>query len=367
MRSKNSPPNSSHLTALIRILQFEQKRGCDNQSVVGGLDRFLLTWWDQIVNEIMSNPNRDVKELETFVQPQDLRKILTPSYQTLNTMHRSSWGDSVLLFLNPLILLPTEVRAKLQTEVNLDINLDSSTNVIHGVGPRILTKLQSLGVHSVRDLIYHFPRRHIPMVFVRDLKPDLEQAVSGNIWEVRVIKIGSHGIQATEAIIGDETGNLRVVWFNQPFIARILHPNSLLTVTGNPRVFRGRPTLEATSYQITENSRDMYTPSNLLPVYPATEGLNQKTLQRVIREALDIGIPGLVDYLPAAIQKRRGFLSLDKAIKGYHYPIDDIGLTKSRQRLAFDEFFLTQIAVLRQKKQREGNNTSVPIPANSTM
>ena len=116
---------------------------------------------------------------------------------------------------------------------------------LKGVDAKTTQRLERLDVATVRDLLYLFPRRHEDysnVVSVAEVVPGQECTVVATVWESRVIAQGAKGRRKdTEAVMGDDTGNIRAIWFGQQYIARTLRPGSKVAISGKPEVFRGQP------------------------------------------------------------------------------------------------------------------------------
>jgi ATP-dependent DNA helicase RecG len=222
-------------------------------------------------------------------------------------------------------------------------------------------------VNTVRDLLYHFPRRHLAVVLIRDLALGEEQAVVGNVWTVGVLKLGAAQQGATEAVIGDETGNIRVMWYNQPFVARSVQANDRIMVSGRMRPFRGQRTLEATAYEVLTGDDEVLQQGRLAPVYPSTEGLSQRMLRRVVRRTLDGWLPRLEEFLPQGVLQRQGLMPLPEALLSYHYPADAATRDLARRRLAFDELLLIQLVLLSRKQHWQEKGAGTPIPRDARL
>ena len=103
-----------------------------------------------------------------------------------------------------------------------------------------LTKLENLGITSVNGLLRHYPSRHLTVTSVSELDSAQEIAIIGTVWSVNRRGFGrGQQLQATEAVVGDATGNVQVVWFNQPYVARYVNANDRILVSGVlPRIPR---------------------------------------------------------------------------------------------------------------------------------
>ena len=367
------------------ILRLEAKRGFDDQAVFGGLDEFLAQWRREMEAGGEEQPLKALAGIVggAYREAGQSGGAKRRGYRQLTPGQREVWARHILEGLGEGAAAaapastgrrPAKAAAKKGTasrpprpaaaSPTAGPSLDAPTTRVPGVGPGIAAKLENLGVTTVRDLLYHFPRRHLTMTSVRDLSPDEEQAVVGMVWESGVIRLGAGRMQATEAIIGDETGNIRVLWFNQPFVARTLKANDRVMVTGRVSFFRGQRTLDATAYEVAAEGDEAFAPGRLAPVYPATEGLAQRTIRRVVRAALEGWGRVVAEILPEETRRRQGLMPLPEALPSYHYPADNGMRDAARRRLVFDELFVTQLALLSRKQRWQEQNTGTPIPAN---
>ncbi len=248
--------------------------------------------------------------------------------------------------------------------------LDRPIAVLGGVQSATVAKFNKLSVRTVGDMLYFFPHRHndfAHMKSVADLEIGKDQTVVVSVWEASEARLRS-GRKATEAVVGDETGNLRVIWYNQPYLAQRLRPNTRVVLSGRIVVdYKGRRVFEAPEYEVVDQETDnLIHTGRLVPVYPLTAGLSARTARRLVKAAVDRYAPALPDFLPDAIREREALLPLPEAVRQAHYPDSMEGNDRARRRLAFDELFLMQIAVMgrRQQWQQEKGN---PLPVNQDM
>ena len=216
-------------------------------------------------------------------------------------------------------------------------------------------KLAKLGIHAVRDLLWHLPHRYDDFSRIRpvaELAPGEEQTVVGTVWSAAETTVGRFK-KGTEAVVGDHTGNVRVIWFNQPWIARQLHTNARVALSGKVSVFHAVRQMESPEWEVLEGDlSDAVHTGRLLPVYPLTAGLSARTLRRLIRQTLDTYLPLVEDPLPEQVRTRQGLLPLSEAISQVHYPDNGESAEAARARLAFDELLTLQLAVLRRRAER---------------
>ncbi|MCJ7522869.1 MAG: ATP-dependent DNA helicase RecG, partial [Dehalococcoidia bacterium] len=242
---------------------------------------------------------------------------------------------------------------------DIDRYLNAPITSVKGISSSLASKFGKLGVKTVRNLLYFFPHRHIDYSrrsLISELDVGLEQTIVATVWEAAGTKI-SMRMRATEAIVGDESGNMRVVWFNQPYLAKKLTPDSRVVLSGKVSSFRGRKQFESPEWEFLE-SEDLIHTGRLVPVYPLTAGLSPRVVRKLVKGTLDRWLPALPDFLPETIRNRAGLLPLPEAIRQAHYPDSEQGRNEARKRLAFDELFVIQLGVLSRKRdwQQESGN-----------
>ncbi len=327
---------------LRRILEIEQARGYTDRAVLGGLDRFLR-------NLISADPR--------------LVSLSSTSYSALDNREREEWVRRVLGQLDKGQGEPPP-RPRTASSNIVERQLDGSIASLRGVGSNLADKFDKLGVRTVRQLLYFFPRRHIDYSQTRpisELEAGLEQTIVATVWEAAE-RTGRNRKRSTEAVVGDESGNIRVVWFNQPYLAKKLTPNSRVVISGRVTEYRGRREFLSPEWEPVE-SDDLTHTGRLVPVYPLTAGLSPRTVRRIVKENLDRWLPDLPDFLPEAVRRRTRLVSLPEAIRQAHYPGNELSKGQARRRLAFDELLLIQLGVLARKRAWLEGRTSAAFEA----
>ena len=337
MPTKN-PPETSRVEPLKKILLREKALGFKDSVVFGGLDRFLQRW---------------AQELRPMVRE-------LPSYSSMTLKQREEWVSHMLARLDS----PTKVRRPRKAPSRRTFSLEDDVSKIGGVTTAKIPKLKRMGLSQIRDLIYLFPHRHNDFVNIRkiaDLKVAQEQTVVATVWEAREVRLGNR--RSTEAILGDDSGNMRAVWFNQPYLAKSFKTGARLVLSGRVNVFRGQKVFESPEYELLYGQEELIHTGRLVPVYPLVEGLGQRSLRRWVKQALDTTLPQLAEFLPEDIRHRTGLMSLQNAIAQAHYPDTEADKNSARRRLAFDELFLMQLAVLSRKKEWQQEGEGIPLKA----
>ena len=347
------------LDTLRKVLALERQKGCRDTAVVGGLDRFLERWLDRLPD-------------------QPPIRVPRPGYASMSADQRGQWLSDTMTLLDGDGSEPapaarraaaprrrttgsgTQTRRKNDQQ---ERSLSSSVEVLPRVTPAVAARLRKLGVSSIRDLLYLFPRRHNDygsLCSIADLRLDAEQTVAVSVWEARETMFSGR-MRATEAVVGDDTGNLRVVWFNQPHLARRFKPGTRLALSGKVSLYRNAPTMQSPEYEPLQDGEALIHTGGLVPVYPLTEGLTPRNLRRLVRVALDGWGHLIQDQLPEAVQRRTGLLPLSQAIRQAHHPKDYESQDEARRRLAFDELFLMQLFVFSRRREWRESGGAPPL------
>jgi ATP-dependent DNA helicase RecG len=228
--------------------------------------------------------------------------------------------------------------------------LNASTMVLPGVGTRHAQTLERLGLSTLADMLYYFPRRYddyTQLIPINRLAYGQEVTVIATIQNVysRVIRGGR--MQIVEAVVSDGSGSLRVTWFNQPWIAKRLHKNMPVVLSGKVEQYLGRHVMNNPEIEPVEQ-QNLHT-NRIVPVYPLTANITQKWLRRLMYQVVTYWAPRVSDPLPEDLRKSADLPSLATALQEAHFPSSMEKLKAARHRLAFDEIFLLQLGVLRQK------------------
>ncbi len=231
--------------------------------------------------------------------------------------------------------------------------LEAPLTEISGIGPRNVKNLESAGIHTLRDLLYYFPRRYVDfsrLKPIRELRYGDVVTVIGTVTQVhtRQLRRQRGPKQVTEAFLSDGSGVLRLTWFNQPWLAKRLQNQPQISVSGKIDQYLGR--LVMTNPEWEPITQQQLSTNRIVPVYPLTAKLTQKWLRGKIHAAVQTWTPRLPDPLPAALRQEAGLLPLPEALQHIHYPASWEKLEAARHRLGFDEIFLLQLGLLGQRR-----------------
>ena len=355
---------SINVEPLRKVLELERNKGYADSAVMGGLDKFLRHWTGQATESIT-----DSRLLNRFHK----LRLVDSNYASLIKEQRKQWVSDVLDFLaeiertvaekskvepSPITSLPSPKPKA--PRIASDQSIDSPITVIRGISSSMATKFDKLGVKTIRDLLFFFPHRHLDYSqtkHISQLTEGQEETVIANVWQAQEIRLG--GRRSTEAIIGDETGNVRVVWFNNPYIARNLSTNVRVVISGRVGLFNGRLVFESPEWEMV-NDKELIHTARLVPVYPLTQGLRPRHVRKLMKEVVDQWAWQVEDFLPPELKGRCDLLELPRAISQAHFPEDATLKDRARVRLAFDELFLLQLGVLSRKRDWQESQPGSP-------
>ena len=211
---------------------------------------------------------------------------------------------------------------------------------------------------SVRDLLFHLPRRYDDLREMRQLGQlpyvDEGTVVSAQvtITDVRVEPGFRRRTQRTIARLEDETGGIEATWFGRRFIEHRLKPGDRVIVSGKVKRFRGRTTLDNPEFQHAGDGADLLHVGRIVPVYRLTAGLTAARLRTAMREALDSGGNRYPEYLPPSIATEEELPSIGPALEEAHYPSSFEHRDAALRRLAFDELLALQLGMVGRRRQR---------------
>jgi ATP-dependent DNA helicase RecG len=349
------------------ILQMEGQKNYANTTVLGGLDKYLHNWATDASGrlnapDLMSR----FKELH----------LSDSNYAGWDLDDRKKWVKDVLDWLaqaEKSVSTAPAKRKRTSTTVatrkpaarlsSIDKGLELPATAVKGIAASSASKLSKLGVKTIRDLLYLFPRRHLDYSqrkSISQLVVGEEQTVLAVVWEARIVRLGPQ--QGTEVIVGDDTGNMRAVWFNQPYLAKNFATNAQVVLSGRVSEFRGNKVFESPEWELVEDKELIHT-GRLVPVYPLTRGLYPRQVRNIVKRALDNWVWQITDFLPQEIKSKFKLMDLPEALLQAHYPDNYSMKAEARRRLAFDELFLLQLGVLSKKRDwqesQPGNSFNV--------
>ena len=240
--------------------------------------------------------------------------------------------------------------------------LATSLQYLKGVGPKRAADLEHAGLQTVEDLLYRFPIRYEDrsrLQPIASLKPGRPASIAARILSCGLRSTRRPGFKIFEALIADDSGPLRAVWLNQPYLRDVF-------VSGQQVVFygvveaRAGAALQLTNpqYEILddEEGETIHT-GRIVPVYEKTGSVTPKIQRRLVHEALDRLPAELPDHLPEELRLRLRLPARHAALVAAHFPPADASIedlnrfaTPAQRRLIFEEAFLFQIGVFARRQ-----------------
>jgi ATP-dependent DNA helicase RecG len=219
--------------------------------------------------------------------------------------------------------------------------------------------LSRLGIHSIRELLYHFPHRYtnVPkLTFIRDLVPGEHVVLYGTLDKLKTKRSFRGRVPRAEAKLTDATGSVSVMWFNQPYIAKMLGDGGSVQLTGQVsqskqgNVYLNNPEVERTKDLPIDVGDSLFrddAESEALfgyPVYPESRGISSKWLYHHVQDAFRHRIhESIIDPIPSEILNRYHLPSLATALVWIHTPRSPKDAEAARKRFAFEEIFFIQL------------------------
>lgn len=231
--------------------------------------------------------------------------------------------------------------------------LNSPLTVLPKVGPAAVRSFGRLGIETVRDLLWHLPLRYLDFrstVPVGQIKPGQSITIKGTIKSISASYAFRGRLSRAEAILSDDTGSIKIIWFNQPYIAKTLAAGDEVAMAGTAVYYKGSLQLQNPIYE--KIGGDSIHTGRLVPVYPGSTVVSNRAMRNLIAAAL----PALEyenDILPDSVLNENSLPGIAVALSALHFPKTETGLDKARNRIAFEELLIHQLAVRLKEKQRK--------------
>ena len=224
-------------------------------------------------------------------------------------------------------------------------NLNKEIQFVKGIGPKRAEKLQKLNIFTLKDLIYYFPRQYEDRSVVKKIS-QLENEDKVSIKGI-IVKIDTYspkkGMKITRMDIRDESGYIKMSFFNQEYITKVFKSGDSILAFGKVKVennFKEFIPIEVEHYANKPTST-----CKIEPVYPLTYGLSNKELQGMIRTVLVKEEFKVEEYLPTYLLEKYKLCGIDFAIRNIHSPSSKEALKIALYRLVFEEFLILQLGL----------------------
>jgi ATP-dependent DNA helicase RecG len=308
--------NGDPRTTVAKILQLERTTGFEDRAVSGGIEAFV---------------QRFLPEAAAAVE----------GYQTASHFDRQRM----------LGRLTEQLEGREPPAEGA--NLQAPITQARGVGAKRTEMMERLGISTIEDLLQYLPRRLEDRTHfspIGSLKPDQDAAVRGKVLTIDQQRVGRK-MTVVKAAVGDGTGFLYAVWFNQPWIAQQLRRGEEIDLFGRVELKYREWQMRSPVWEPKETGTEI---GRLVPIYPATEGISDRFIRGLIDRNLESCLPAVHDVVPTALRAEHRLLAKREAIETIHRPASPDAFERARRTLAFEELFLLQLGLLLETRDMEG-------------
>lgn len=240
---------------------------------------------------------------------------------------------------------------------------------IKGIGPARGRLLENLGIFTVNDALWFFPRRYADrreICKISELSVGRSSVVIVRLTGVSCkisFRTGTH-ICLCEA--EDGTGAVSIVWFNRKGLNNILKQGMTIAIFGIPSFYDGKMEFSNPDFEVIRDGSDVENFTGIVPVYPSTAGLAARWFRKLMCKLLEDNLPLVPEYIPQSILEKRGLLCIGDALWGMHRPDSEENWRNSRKRLAYEEFLFLQITLnLRKERLKRSKEAAIIMPGGS--
>lgn len=245
--------------------------------------------------------------------------------------------------------------------------LETDVQFLPGVGPKRASLLRSeLGVSTVGDLLRTFPFRYIDRSSIQLIS----EVQSSSAYVQILAKVISSQVSGKRlsVFVQDQSGTMEMVFFKGvKYTYDRLKPGSVFLFFGKPSIFNGKLNMVHPEIDNPPSGGSVNFSGTLTGVYNSTDrlkngGVTGKVMNRLMAEAIDMAISDVEETLPEYILREKALVPLKYAIRNVHFPVDQAALEKARYRLKWEELFLLQLSLLKQKYVRSRSAVGIPMP-----
>lgn len=374
----------SNFNELAKILAHEQKSGCKNSSVIGGVEKFVENWAQRTRNaENGAGVQQVLDALNGYAQAEPTQrnamiqravsaarqfdtKPPRPAAQPKREPPRPPapqkkspaplpielrQENSPLPASEPIPELDEDDEPIPSQPMRVDFGLDAPVTKLQGVGGVKGKQLERLGVETIRDLLYHFPRDYRPVKKISELMYGDNATIIAQVSHVNDYKT-RNGFHITDIVLMDPTGGITAKFFKQPWVAKQLRPRQFVVVSGKVDRDLNKLSFKSPEYEpLTRELQRLLDTAHVYPVYPLTEGVKAKWLRATEREVVRFWADKVVDPLPATLRHTAQLMPLNDALREIHFPSSMGRMEDARHRFAFEELLYIQLGVFRQRKK----------------
>ena len=229
--------------------------------------------------------------------------------------------------------------------------LETLLETIPRIQQRFLVKLNRLGLKTVKDLLWHFPFRYEDwreISTIAGLRAGDEKTIQGEVGEISLKRTPRKRMFITEALVSDETGSIRVLWFNQPYVRHSLQKGKLVSLAGKAVLYKNELVLQNPNYEILGIKKEASHTARLVPIYPETKGLTSKGIRYLIKPILE-SLEKIPEFIPADVLEELKLPEINSALRQIHLPQKGSEANLAKKRFSFQDLLLLQLKNAQEK------------------
>ena len=294
---------------LTNILKLESEQ-YEDKAVLGGLARYAKTWVEEA--QAVSGPEAtqwiadvadQLRAYSELAEPDARRAAVSRLLETLGTTPAAPPPAEPAAPAEPPQPSPP-AKSKRAAPGQPGAGIDAPITALQGVGSRQAKRLANLGIHTIRDMVYLFPRRHddyTQLKSINRLEYGEDVTIIAQVRDASVRKTRS-GRKMFKVVLSDGTGAIESTWFNQPYLADKIEVGNQIVISGTVDQYLGRLCFTAPEWEPLEEN--LLHTGRLVPVYPLTSGIGAKWLRGLMKRTIDYWAPR--DGGPPAGPRQRG-------------------------------------------------------------
>ncbi len=226
---------------------------------------------------------------------------------------------------------------------------DISIQYVKGVGPAKKKLLRTLGIETVEDIFYFFPRRHEDR---RNLIPIVQaqvgqwQTITGTVLNKHSRKSWHTKKYLTEVVLDDGGGRISCTWFNQPYLENYFHPGKKVVCYGKVEMYKNKIQMISPEYEIIKGDDEALSLQCIVPIYSLTRGVTQRFLRKLIKFCIEHYGEQLKDELSVSLRNKYRLANIKRSIHNIHFPEDFKDQEEALRRVSFEEFYFFQVSII---------------------
>lgn len=216
---------------------------------------------------------------------------------------------------------------------------------LKGIGPKIIEKLNTLGIYNTNDLLEYYPRTYVDKTGISHISDIAEGeyfSLKGILYNITSKQLPyGRRLHIVTAEFKDQTGQITITWFNQPYLKNVLKENKMIYLYG--KVEKKGFFYNMYNPDFSYNEKEFFI---IQPIYSKNAKINQYEIRKAVKSAMDYSHVLVKDYFPEYLKERYSLCDKEFAVRNIHFPASSADFFAARRRLVFEEFFLMQLALV---------------------